>query len=116
MPFITNKMLCDFFINGKPRVPKIKNIHSKVYEAAKRPRALKMDDFHTCETTHCRAGWVVHLAGEAGYALEEIFDTEIAAILIYKVSGYEIDAIKFFDSKKEALADMKQLAEQEGKS
>ena len=112
MPFITNKMLCDF-IDGKPCVPKIENIHSKVYAAAKRPRALKMDDFHTCETTHCRAGWIVHLAGEEGYALEKIFDTETAAILIYKASGYEIDAIKFYDSRKDALADMKRLAESE---
>ena len=34
--------------------------------------ALNMGDWHTCETTHCIAGWAVHQAGNAGYLLEQI--------------------------------------------
>ena len=32
--------------------------------------ALNMSEWHTCATTHCIAGWAVHLEGESGYALE----------------------------------------------
>jgi len=51
-------------------IPKIENIHQAVFTAASTDGALDMGSVHQCQTTHCRAGWVVHLAGEAGYALE----------------------------------------------
>ena len=72
-----------------------------------------MGGWHTCETTHCRAGWVVHLAGEAGKALEEFFNTELAAMKIYEAScpGYKINPARFYDSNEEALEDMRKLAE-----
>ena len=70
-----------------------------------------MDAWHSCETTHCRAGWVVHQAGEAGYALERKTSPVFAAMQIYKASGYEISPCRFFDSNEKALEDMKQLAE-----
>jgi hypothetical protein len=41
-------------------VPKIENIHQCVLEAVSHPNALHMDKWHSCNTTHCRAGWVVH--------------------------------------------------------
>ncbi len=70
-----------------------------------------MGQWHACGTTHCRAGWVVHLAGEAGYALERFHDTALAAQLIYSASGFEINPGRFYDSDEAALADMKRLAE-----
>jgi len=70
-----------------------------------------MGDWHTCETTHCRAGWVVHLAGEEGKALEDFHDTCLAAQLIYRESGYEINPCRFFDTPEDAMADIKALAE-----
>lgn len=70
-----------------------------------------MGHWHTCEKTHCRAGWVVALAGDAGRALEEFHNTELAAMLIYRESGYEISPARFYDDDDEALADMKRLAE-----
>jgi hypothetical protein len=69
-----------------------------------------MSTWHTCNTTHCRAGWVVHLAGEAGYALERFHDTALAAQLIYRESGYQINPGKFYVRNDEALADMAKLA------
>ena len=69
-----------------------------------------MRDWHTCQTTHCRAGWVVHLAGEAGYALERFHNTPLAAQLIYRESGYKINPCRFYDNNADALADMKKLA------
>jgi len=97
---------------GAPPIPVIENIHKKVYEAASiPPEALDMSTWHTCGTTHCRGGWVVHLAGEAGYALERFHNTLLAAQLIYSASGYEINPCRFYDNNELALADMKRLAE-----
>ena len=53
----------------------------------------------------------VHLAGEAGYALERFHNTPLAAQLIYQASGAPISPVRFYDSNMDALADMKKLAE-----
>jgi len=92
-------------------IPKIPDIHKVVYEAASQPYALEMDAWH-CGTTHCRAGWVVAIAGESGKKLEAFHNTELAAMLIYRESGYQINPARFFDANEDALADMKRLAEQ----
>ena len=70
-----------------------------------------MDTWHTCETTHCRAGWVVHLAGKAGKELELFHNTLLAAQLIYLESGSPINPCRFYDKNEEALSDMKERAE-----
>ena len=92
----------------------MENLHEKVYEAASQPQALNMSNWHTCETTHCRAGWVVTLAGKKGKQLENFYGTLLAASMIYKKSceGYKINPCRFFDSNDEALKDMKKLAEE----
>ncbi|WP_296205309.1 hypothetical protein [uncultured Hyphomicrobium sp.] len=91
----------------------IDDIDAKVYAAVSQPGALNMSTWHTCETTHCRAGWVVHLAGEAGYALERFHGglTGHAAKLIYAASGSPINPCRFYDDDATALADMKARAE-----
>lgn len=91
-------------------IPVIEDIHRKVYEAASQPGALCMSEWHTCETTHCRAGWVTTLAGEAGRKLEEATSPLFAAQQIYKASGYEISPVRFFDGDVDAMADMRRLA------
>jgi hypothetical protein len=55
-------------------------------------------------------GWLVHLAGKKGKALEERFGSLLAAQLIYRESGYKINPCRFFDSGEDAMADMKRLA------
>ena len=97
---------------GSPPIPIIPEIHAKVFAAVSQPNALEMSTWHTCATTHCRAGWVVTLAGEAGKALEAFHNTDLAARLIYKASGYEINPARFHDSNEDALADMKRLADE----
>lgn len=92
-------------------MPTIPDIHKRLYEAVSAPRALNMSTWHTCETTHCRAGWVVTLAGDAGKALEEFHNTELAAMLIYRASGYEINPARFYDPDSVTLKHMKDLAE-----
>jgi hypothetical protein len=97
--------------NGLPSIPKI---HQAIYEAASKPYALKMDDWHSCETTHCRAGWVIALAGSGGKALEWALGTPTAAALIYQRSDPTLKRIPdFYCSNEVALADMKRLAEEE---
>lgn len=94
-------------------IPVIPDIHKTVYAAATRtPESLDMSDWHSCKSTHCRAGWVVHLAGEAGYALEEQVDTDVAAVLIYAVSDPGFKHMPdFYCGNDIALEDMRRLAE-----
>jgi hypothetical protein len=91
----------------------VKDLHKKLYKAVSDPAHLNMATWHTCETTHCRAGWVVTLAGKQGKKLEEFFNTELAAMLIYRESGYRINPARFYDSNEDALADIKRLAKVE---
>lgn len=72
--------------------------------------SLEMATWHTCETTHCRAGWIVTLAGPEGKALEGRFNTELAALMIYRESGSPINPCRFYDSNKKAMADIKRRA------
>ena len=99
---------------GADWIPKIKNIHQTVYAAASENGALNMREWHICETTHCRAGWVIVLAGEGGKALEDTYDTAAAAALIYQASDPTLERIPdFYTTNDEAMADMKRLAEME---
>lgn len=58
----------------------------------------------------------MHLAGEAGYALERFHNTLLAAQLIYKASDPDnpVSPVRFYESNEQAMADMKRLAELEG--
>jgi uncharacterized protein YjbI with pentapeptide repeats len=94
-------------------IPVIPDIHKAIYAAASAPEALDMSIWHTyaCETTHCRAGWAVTLAGAAGAALEDKLGTPAAATLIYLASDPDLKRIPdFHASNEDAMADMKRLA------
>ena len=62
--------------------------------------ALNMGDWHTCETTHCIAGWAVHQAGAAGYLLEEMMGPHAAGAILL---GDEA-ASHFYDTADQARA------------
>ena len=106
---------CSHFAQQKMEheIPVVADIHKAVYEAASKPKAFDMSSWHTCETTHCRAGWVIHLAEQAGYDLEKATSPVFAAMQIYKASGYQINPSRFFDNNEDAMADMKRLAKGE---
>jgi len=91
----------------------IPDIHKAVYTAASKPGALAMESWHhACGTAHCRAGWVVTLAGDGGRALEWALGTPAAAALIYQASDPKLERVPdFYCSNDDALADMKRLAE-----
>ena len=71
---------------------------------------LDMNDWHTCETTHCRAGWAVVLAGKTGLQAESYYGTNIAAALIYEASYPGERIPDFFESSDTALEDIRQRA------
>ncbi len=96
-----------------PPTPILLNIHKTVYLAASGDGALEMSEWHTCDTTHCRAGWVVFLAGEKGRVLEKRTSTLFAAMQIYKASDPKnhIPPVRFFDSSSITLREAAVAAE-----
>ena len=99
---------------GFPEVPKIENIHQKIHEATKGENALNMETWHTCDTTHCRAGWVVQLAGETGRKLGKVVGTAHAAQLIYKDSSIiPVSPVRFYENNETAMKDIVRCAELE---
>lgn len=108
-----------------PTVPVIENIHQRVFAAITAEGcALEMSDWHKdksvdeegayCGTTHCRAGWVVALAGKAGKKLEEHTSTEFAAMQIYHESSpIRVSPVRFYENNETAYDDIKRCAEEE---
>ena len=71
-------------------------------------------DGNACGTTHCRAGWAIHLAGEDGYALEDAVGPSLAGALIIQASCPWIEKVPDFTaSNDDALADIKARAAEE---
>ncbi len=92
----------------------MENIHQRVYEAASQPNALNMGYWHTCETTHCRYGWVEQLAGEAGKILAKKTSVLFAGMQIYNASSeIKVSPVMAFTDNKTSLDDMRRCAEAE---
>ncbi len=62
---------------------------------------LEMADWHTCETTHCLAGWAVVLSGEAGKVLEAKSTTYLAGRLLLGLDAEEAEI--FFEDGETAM-------------
>ncbi len=96
-------------------IPKIENIDAKILSAieaskAKGKAGLDMSTWHTCASTHCRAGWAVVLAGEEGNALEEKVGEHLAGLLIYRESRPGMRIPDFFASDEKAMEDLRECA------
>ena len=79
----------------------------RVAEAANKHGALKMDKWHTCETTHCLAGWAVTLHPQ-GKEIESKSSTLLAGrLLLPEAEGL------WFASNEKALEWCKQILEKE---
>ena len=100
----------------KSPVPAIAGLHQKMLAAIEGGGTLEMGSWHgaghACETTHCRAGWVVHLAGDVGRALEYCLSTPVAAALIELASEPTLEGKvpNYYTNNETALADIKRLA------
>lgn len=102
--------------NKQVKIPTLENIHGKILEAVSKENALDMSDWHVCDSTHCRAGWVVHLAGEKGYYIEKKSSTLFAAMQIYKESSnIKVSPARFFESNEIAMKDIERCAKLEQK-
>jgi hypothetical protein len=87
-------------------VPRVAKLDAKILKLIESGEgSLDMSQWHSCETTHCRAGWAVHLAGKDGYELERrLGSTSAAGALIYHRSTGRIP--DFYASDEDALADL----------
>jgi uncharacterized protein YjbI with pentapeptide repeats len=83
-----------------PVAPTVHHLTAKILETIP-DGGLCMATWHTCETTHCLAGWAVHLAGDEGKALETKFHTNAAGALIFHASIGKVP--NFFASDEDAV-------------
>jgi hypothetical protein len=92
-----------------PNVPVVERLDAKILERIEGGEGhLDMQSWHSCETTHCRAGWAIHLAGEAGYKLEATYGSQHAGAMIYRASTGRVP--HFFASNERALEDIRRCA------
>jgi hypothetical protein len=95
-------------------VPVIKDLDAHVLAAIEaggklyQPSWHQYDENQHCGTTHCRGGWAIHLAGAAGYALEDALGSEAAAEFIYLASTGRVP--DFYAENEEALEDIRRCA------
>lgn len=85
-------------------VPILDRPYTQILEAIERGAALDMDRWHGetysdeeltpemfCGTTHCLAGWTVHLCGVQGFALEqELAVPRLASMILEASSTLEV--------------------------
>jgi len=97
------------FRERNPTIPVIPDIDARILAAVEGGSgSLEMGSWHTCETTHCRAGWAIHLAGEVGYALEKQYNADHAGRMIYLASTGRVP--HFYASNERALEDIREQA------
>jgi hypothetical protein len=90
----------------------VPHLDAKILARIQSGGKLQMNCWHSCETSHCRAGWAVVVAGPAGRALEWMQGTHAAASLIYAASRPK-DKIPDFAAdldSEEVLSDIKKCA------
>jgi len=94
-----------------PYVPLIPDLDAEILKRVEScPTALDMRQWHTCETTHCRAGWAITLAGESGKVLESIYGPSVAGALLYARAYPDLPVPNFVDSNEAALEDIRSRA------
>lgn len=98
----------------RPRfVPEVPHIDATIFRAIQSGGGLEMRDWHTCKTTHCRAGWAITLAGKAGALLEDSMSSYMAGRLIYEASRPDLPCPSFFGDNEKAMEDIRACAEKD---
>ena len=97
-----------------PTIVKVENIDARILAAVESGGTLKMDSWHTCETTHCRAGWAITLAGDGGRVLEDIYGSAVAGALIYAASRPSKPIPNFYQNTASAMASIRADAAEAG--
>jgi hypothetical protein len=97
------------FRERNPDVPVIEQLDAKILAAVENGAGkLDMSRWHSCQTTHCRAGWAITLAGDAGKALEEKYGPHHAGRMLYIASTGRVP--HFFADNAGAMEDMRACA------
>jgi uncharacterized protein YjbI with pentapeptide repeats len=91
-----------------PDVPFVPHLDRQILAAIAAGGELDMSDWHTCATTHCRAGWAIALAGEAGRQLESRIGPRRAGAAIYRASTGR--SPNFFVNDETAMKDIRACA------
>jgi hypothetical protein len=92
-----------------PDVPVVPALDRRILEVIEAGKGeLNMSAWHSCETTHCRAGWAIQLAGAAGKKLEEEHGPHQAGRMIYLASTGR--APHFFATNERAMEDIRARA------
>ena len=101
--------------SGKLKIPAVKNLHSKMLKVIESGKGvLDMRSWHTCKTTHCRAGWAITLAGKRGLELEKQCGSSLAGALITIASSPKLDRVpNFYDTNDGALESIRAAAKLE---
>ena len=108
---LRDAVLTDAVLRG---IPTVDNLHSEMLKAIEAGGSLEMVSWHTCETTHCRAGWAITLAGAAGKALESSIGPAAAGALITLRSCPWMERVpNFYANNEAAMVDIKACAERE---
>lgn len=106
---------------GVDQAPRIPNLASAILGRIEGGQGwLNMAHWHgyphnRCGSTHCIAGWAIHLAGEAGEALELECGAKLAGALIWAAScpGEPIPSFSATTPNDVALADLRERAAKE---
>jgi hypothetical protein len=88
-------------------VPIVAALDTKILAAIEGGCGFDMSDWHTCETTHCRAGWAIVVAGREGKELESRLGPSAAGALIYAAAYPDLPVPDFYAKKEDALADIR---------
>lgn len=93
------------------RVPYIENLDAKILnDINNHGYHLEMGSWHTCETTHCRAGFAEVYGGDQAKELVKYFGHWLTGGMIYwRSSGYIPD---FYASNEDAMRDIIEKAAQ----
>ena len=87
------------------KIPKVKNLYSQIFNKINNEScSIKMDQVHTCETTHCIAGWTIFLCGQEGKDLEQEYGWELAARKIHEKNYPKKRLPYYYASNEAALA------------
>lgn len=108
---LTDAYLRGAYLRGAEKYYTVPQLHTKILAAIEAGGTLEMRSWHACETTHCRAGWAIHLAGPAGKFLEACMGSAAAGALITLASCPWMEKVpNFYASNEEALADIRACA------
>ncbi len=86
-----------------PELPK--RVATAILNGPEGPK-VAMDNWHTCETVHCVAGWAIHLSGPAGYALESVVGSPVAGAMLMPSGAH-----MFYKTNEEAIEWAKEQVE-----